>query len=519
MEEPVLFGLETEYGFTPLGPGGAVLDRGTLAQELMTAARKGRPTLADTVRRGFFLPNGSRIYVEEWGAHPEVATPECSDPAEVVSYARSGERLLELAARELEQKRPGSRILLFACNMDYGGSQETWGCHESYLHRSDHRRMVASLIPHLVSRILYTGAGGFHNRKPGLEFLISPRACQLRQTPTGARWFVNKHYEPLSRGHGRLHVVCGETLRSRRAAWLKVGVTALIVRVLDRGVPCGEAAQLADPVRAMLAIARDPTCRQKVLLADGRRRSALEIQEHYLAAVEGQLGRRFLPGWAEDVCREWRSMLEALRGAPESVQTTLDWAIKHRLFADEGVRAKLLECRAAGPADAGEDREPTLALFPDDMPGWTLPKRIPDAELCELDTRFGQLGGEGIFAQLQRAGVLSDAVEGVRLSEGFVEGPPPVGRAALRGDLVRRLAGRAGLHSCDWEGVIDWETARFADLRNPYESRLRWRPIEQGSLEWDAGHLLHAVRRHATDRARSSAPDPSPLPLDEAPGH
>ena len=30
-------------------------------------------------------------------------------------------------------------------------------------------------IPHLVSRIIYTGAGGFDNAAAGIQFMISPR--------------------------------------------------------------------------------------------------------------------------------------------------------------------------------------------------------------------------------------------------------------------------------------------------------------------------------------------------------
>jgi proteasome accessory factor A len=498
VDESVLFGLETEYGFTPLGPDGTVLDRGRLVRTLMDAACEGRPHLPDTIGAGFFLGNGSRVYIERWGGHPEVSTPECTHPSELVSHTRAGERLLVDAARQLESAQPGARILLSACNMDYSESRETWGCHESYLHRSDYGRMLSALLPHLVSRVVYTGAGGFDNRKSELEFLISPRTCQIHRTLNGSRWFANKEEEPLCEGYNRLHVVCGEPLRSNIAAWLKVGVTALIVRTIDRGVPCGEAVQLADPVEAMLAIARDPACRQEVLLADGRRRSALEIQEHYLAAVEGQLGSPFFPNWAEDVCRRWRSMLERLRGAPESVQCTLDWAIKHTLFTDPGVRRKLLERRAAYGAECTGRCDRTFEMFPDD--GGVDPDgaRIADhalrADLCELDSRFGQLGDDGIFNQMCAAGVIEDEMAEIESGLGGLENPPPVGRVALRAALIHQLSGTAGRYLCDWEGVIDQETALFADLKNPYETRIRWRPIEEGSREWEQERLIERVR-------------------------
>ena len=64
---------------------------------------------------------------------------------------------------------------LFRSNVDYGGAPTTWGCHESYLHTSDPRSLPQSLNPHLVSRIIYCGAGGFDATSPGLDFLLSPR--------------------------------------------------------------------------------------------------------------------------------------------------------------------------------------------------------------------------------------------------------------------------------------------------------------------------------------------------------
>lgn len=159
MGGPILFGLETEYGFTPLGPDGSLLDRTEIAAELMAEARARVPHLPDVASLGIFLANGSRLYVDR-GIHPEVSTPECSDPGELVAYVRAGERVLAEAARAVERGRPGSRILLFACNVEYGGTGETWGCHESYLHRGSNVRMGRSIIPHLVSRIVYTGGGG-----------------------------------------------------------------------------------------------------------------------------------------------------------------------------------------------------------------------------------------------------------------------------------------------------------------------------------------------------------------------
>lgn len=491
MKRPLLLGLETEYGFTPLAPDGRVLDRDRVAAELLEQVRARVAHLPDAEGSGIFLGNGSRLYIDR-GCHPEVSTPECSDPGEVVRHARAGEALLADAARELEERRPGSRILLFACNMDYGGTRQTWGCHESYLYGSDFPRMEQELVPHLVSRLLYTGGGGFDNLGAGLEFLVSPRVCQIHGTSPSERCLLSKPREPLCVGYGRLHVVCGESQRSAIGNWLRLGVTALIVRLIDAGHRPGEAVALAQPLAAMRVFAADPACRRKVKLADGRQMGALAIQEHYLAAVEEQVGKPFMPAWAADVCRGWRVMLERLREAPGSVATTLDWAIKHAIFEQH------LATRAA------------QGVAPDTL----------QEQLYELDTRFGELGEQGLFAQLSRAGALSASADAVGGLEPVLESAPPVGRAALRGELVRRLSGRGSRYLCDWEGVIDRERGVFADLRDPYATEIRWRPIAEGSREWREDGLVQRVleRRELPRRLTWTPPTSRPASASQGRG-
>ena len=52
-----------------------------------------------------FLENGARLYLDT-GFHPEYATPECDDVAELVSHDKAGDRIVEalrseaLASRE-----------------------------------------------------------------------------------------------------------------------------------------------------------------------------------------------------------------------------------------------------------------------------------------------------------------------------------------------------------------------------------------------------------------------------------
>src|SRR3989304_7089372 len=101
MRDP-LFGIETEYAFTALGADGTSLRRDPLLAPLLELARQRHKHLQDAHAPGLYLENGSRLYVD-CGSHPELSTPECSDPLDVVRYVLAGERILADLADELKQ--------------------------------------------------------------------------------------------------------------------------------------------------------------------------------------------------------------------------------------------------------------------------------------------------------------------------------------------------------------------------------------------------------------------------------
>ncbi|MFY9573561.1 MAG: proteasome accessory factor PafA2 family protein, partial [Blastocatellia bacterium] len=100
-------------------------------------------------------------------------------------------------------------------------------------------------------------------------------------------------------------------------------------------------------------------------------------------------------------------------------------------------------------------------------------------ELFEIDTRFGQLGERGIFSTLDRAGVLTHQVSGVGAIETALTEPPAVGRARVRGEVIKRLARTNGRYHCDWQGIFDASQKRLLDLSEPFEEVERWLDFEQ----------------------------------------
>ena len=84
-----------------------------------------------------------------------------------------------------------------------------------------------------------------------------------------------------------------------------------------------------------------------------------------------------------------------------------------------------------------------------------------------------------MFAGLDRAGVLAHHIPGVEAIEQAITEPPELGRARIRGEVIRRLAGQNGIYQCDWQGIFDVGTNRLLDLSQPFEAAERWIEYEQ----------------------------------------
>jgi hypothetical protein len=480
-----------------------------------------------------FLQNGARFYVD-CGAHPELTTPECPNPWDIVRYIKAGERILAGLASELTKEVKGiPQAFFFRHNVDYSGALSTWGSHESYLHRADPGLFRHHLIPHLVSRLIYAGAGGFNSRAAGIQFILSPRVPHLEvevsPQSTGGRGILHTKDETLSSSpYHRLHLLCSESLHSEVALFLRLGATALTVALIEAGLRPGDGVELLSPLSAMQTFAGDPTCALSVPDKRGQCTSALAIQRHYLEMAEAHQHDAFMPPWAPEVCSQWRAMLDRLAtGPPESVAAELDWAVKYLVFREHArqrgfawetlghwngllervvgaLRERKVPAQIAGAdyilgsaspvKDVVDDLRPVLgeAGLSWDGLGDFLALR---EELFEIDTRFGQVGDQGIFAAMNRAGVLQDHVPGVDNLEHAMAYPPAIGRAGLRGSCVRRFGSKRTarrVYACDWTGVWDYEGKRFLDLTDPFAWEEKWRdlsPAEVANVGLLAGSL------------------------------
>ena len=510
-----LFGIEEELAVSGSNRHSRSVPVDYLATRLIERAFATLAYLADGAGR-LFLANGSLLYLD-CGSHPEVATPECTTPWEAVAYLRASERTLQELASDVCRADGLGEVRLARCNVDYL-SNASWGCHESYLCRRPVADYVAQLVPHLVSRIIYTGSGGLDPRSAGAAFSLSPRLAHLQKvishSSTGTRGIFHTKDESLSGRYHRLHVLAGDSACSDLATWLKVATTALIVAGIDTGMAL-EPLELVSPLEAMRTFAADPLCQARVETASciGTQASAIEIQRHYLEAVRAHAATHSLPDWAPEACTRWGEVLTLLEVSPAALGTALDWPLKRRLLTDrierrghtwETVRAwtfalnalrrrggeqfrrsgrgiderAVQRLRAAGPRARHAVECLTRRLARHGL-GWSGLDDFLDlrAELQALDVRFGVLD-TGLFAELDRAGLLRHRVN----TEGEIRAaqirPPAVGRARIRGECVARLAAQRRRYHCDWQAITGPD--QFLDLSDPLEGQERWRPLDGG---------------------------------------
>jgi proteasome accessory factor A len=456
---------------------------------LIDAVRSTRPHLKGSREYDLFLGNGARLYID-CCTHPEYATPECTTPEDVVASVRAGDRILESAARVIEASIPGTELMLYRANTDYFDPSVTWGTHESVLCHTSLGVMARNIIAHLVTRIVYTGAGGLDADSPGITFLLSPRVRFVKRasfevsTSSDRGIFHTKDVPHAGRGMHRLHIVCGESLCSEYADTLRVGATVLVAALIDAGYEAGIEVMPADPVAAMHGIGADPRCQYRFRIASGRIVSAIDVQRHYLARVEEHLGAAFMPAWASDICRRWRETLDALEEDPLSLWKRLDWPLKLVVFGERARQRGLswpyarLTGHASAPRDlAADTRVATFASL--------------RRELFEIDTRFGQLGSKGIFAHFDQSGVLDHRVVAPGAIERAMDRPLGASRARHRARVIRRLASQRSGVNCGWSSVNDFKRGRKMEMADPRgEDRPRWRPFEAERQSHSFEHLM-----------------------------
>ncbi|WP_127129236.1 Pup--protein ligase [Georgenia sp. SYP-B2076] len=445
-----IFGVETEYGITCAQPAPAQ-GAGTTGVSADDAARYlFRKVVAWGRSSNVFLRNGARLYLDV-GSHPEYATAECDDFHQLVVNDRAGERILDRMVEDanalLADEGVAGTIHLFKNNVDSAGN--SFGCHENYLvrRRRDFQAMGQALIPFFITRQILTGAGHLRPRAGGgASYAFSQRADQtwdaMSSATTRSRPIINTRDEP----HGdadlyrRMHVIVGDSSVAETTTMLKVGMTDLLLGMLEDGVKLRDLA-LAEPMRAIREISHDTTATVPVELSTGRRMSALDIQEEFLARVTGYLDAGGFTAELTEVQRRvlelWERGLLALRTADRTlVDTELDWAIKATLI--ERYRSK---------HNLGLD----------------------DPRVARLSLAYHDISpARGLATTLARRGLMARITTDEEVAAA-VDTPPATTRAKLRGEFVATAQDRRRDITVDWVHLkINDAAQRTVVLKDPF---------------------------------------------------
>ena len=420
------------------------------------------------------LTNGARLYVDH--AHPEYSSPEVTGPRDAVLWDKAGERVMLRAVRTLADNPAMPDVVLYKNNVD--GKGASYGTHENYLvaRSVPFDDLAAHLIPFLVTRQVFTGAGrvGLGPTGAGSGFQISQRAdyieAEVGLETTLRRPIVNTRDEPHAdrRLWRRLHLIIGDATMLETATFLRLGTTSLVLWLIEQGLQRPEVLapvagmRLVDPVAAVQQVSRDLDLGHRLELVDGRRLTALQVQQVYLDAVRDAIDDDAADEETGEVLDRWADLLTRLATDPDSCADQVEWLAKLRLL--DGLRRR-------------------------DRLGWDNPR------LAALDIQWSDLRPErGVYHRLLASGAVERLVTDEAIARA-VHDPPTDTRAYFRGHVVRRFPG--AVRAASWDSVV-LDTGEPALRRVPLRDPWRGTEAHVGTLlerATDAADLVARLSR------------------------
>ncbi|OGW15233.1 MAG: hypothetical protein A3K09_02655 [Nitrospinae bacterium RIFCSPLOWO2_12_FULL_47_7] len=379
------------------------------------------------------LANGARFYNDH--THPEYSTPECHGVFQLVAHHLAGDKIAAECARLRNRDLGNNSVQLFKNNTDYSG--HSYGTHDNYMipRKLPFVNWVKGLVPFLISRQLYAGAGkvGSEEQKaePFSGLQLSQRSDFIETTLSietmTQRPIINTRDEPHANNeYRRLHLILGDANMSPYATALKIGTTQLVLTLIgENKLPPPPTP--ANPVADIKRISRDLTGSVLIKQESGLTITALEVQEWYLLqAKQHCLGQCEEWDW---VIKEWSRTLDDLRRCPEKLSDRIDWAIKQKLFSrfkeSEGVE-------------------------------WD------DPWMQSLDLEYHNMDPErGLYYGLELEGEISPFFVNGEVDRAVLH-PPEGTRAMIRGQAVNQHDNIKNIH---WTG-IEFNSGEFLDLNS-----------------------------------------------------
>jgi len=411
------------------------------ARGFQVDGEKYTPNQQENIARNKTLVNGARYYVDH--AHPEYSCPEVTNVRDLVVHEKAGERILEASRREANALLPdGAQMLIYKNNSDRKGN--SYGSHENYLmdRRTSFKQIVENLMPFFATRQVYCGAGkvGAENRSAPVEFQISQRAdffeTEVALDTMVKRPIINTRDEPHAdrEKYRRLHVIVGDANLSEYTIYLRNGVTAIVLEMIEDGTISKNLA-LRDPVRAIKETSHDPTCRKELQMDEGRRLTAVDVQAEYLEMALVHFSSRSVDPITKDVLVKWEHALEALRRDPMELDTKVDWVMKKAMIEGFMERKSL---------------------------DWS----APQVEM--LDLQYHDLRPDkGLYYLLERQG-RAERIVGDEEITAAIHRPPTDTRAYFRGECLKKYG--SAVFGVNWDSIsfgVDGEPIKRILMAEP----------------------------------------------------
>ncbi len=394
------------------------------ARGFQVEGEKYTPNQQENIARNKTLINGARYYVDH--AHPEYSCPEVTNARDLVIHEKAGERIIEASRREADALLPaGAQMLIYKNNSDRKGN--SYGSHENYLmdRRTSFKQIVEHLMPFLVTRQVYAGAGkvGSENRGHPCDFQLSQRAdffeTEVALDTMVKRPIINTRDEPHAdrEKYRRLHMIVGDANLSEYTIYLRTGVTTLVLAMIEDGA-IRKNLSLRDPVRAIKEYSHDATCRKELPLESGKKLTAVQVQAEYLEMAHQYVASRSVDPETKDVLTRWQHVIEALGRDPMELREQIDWVMKRALIEGFMERKSL---------------------------DWESP------QVQMLDLQYHDLRPDkGLYYLLERQGKAERVVTDEEITTA-IRRPPEDTRAYFRGECLRRYG--PAVFGVNWDSI------------------------------------------------------------------
>jgi len=252
------------------------------------------------------------------------------------------------------------------------------------------------------------------------------------------RPIINTRDEPHAdrEKYRRLHVIVGDSNMSEYTIYLRNGVTAIVLQMIEDGAIHKDLV-LRDPVKAIKQVSHDPSCRLELLLDNGKKMTAVQIQKEFLELALSYASGRENPAWVPDVLQKWEEALAALERDPMELSEKIDWVIKQAMI-ESFMDRKGLDWQSS---------------------------QVSMLDLQYHDTR----PDKGLYFMLERQGRVARIVRDEEITAA-IHTPPEDTRAYFRGECLRRYPSQVF--------GVNWDSISFADGDEPIKRVMMAEPLK-----------------------------------------